>query len=103
MIMGADPIPGLERAWFELAWAGQSFLPGSEATIDGRLTEEGIIFKLGRELPKLIESNVRGYCDPILERAGGGEYNDFFWAVHPGPINSNDVASCNHLYIVGHV
>ncbi|XP_024358417.1 type III polyketide synthase B [Physcomitrium patens] len=84
MIMGKDPIPVLERAFFELDWAGQSFIPGTNKTIDGRLSEEGISFKLGRELPKLIESNIQGFCDPILKRAGGLKYNDIFWAVHPG-------------------
>jgi predicted naringenin-chalcone synthase len=28
MVLGADPLPNLERGYFELHWAGQSFIPG---------------------------------------------------------------------------
>jgi predicted naringenin-chalcone synthase len=89
MILGTDPLPVLETASFELDWAGQWYLPGTETTIEGTLTEEGLIFKLGRELPKLIEANVRAFCDPVIKRlaagtAGNLQYNDMFWAVHPG-------------------
>lgn len=84
MVMGADPVPVLERPLFELAWSGQSFIPGTGKTIEGRLSEEGISFKLGRELPKLIQSHIQGFCDPILSQIGGLAYNDIFWAVHPG-------------------
>ncbi|KAI7739942.1 hypothetical protein M8C21_029344 [Ambrosia artemisiifolia] len=57
--------------------------------IDGRLTEEGISFKLDRELPEIIEDNVKGFCDKLLGQFGlddkiGIDYNDLFWAVHPG-------------------
>ncbi|RVW13162.1 Type III polyketide synthase B [Vitis vinifera] len=50
MIIGSDPIPSTERPLFELHTAIQNFLPDTEKTIDGRLTEEGISFKLAREL-----------------------------------------------------
>ncbi len=89
MILGTDPLPVLETASFELDWAGQWYLPGTDTTIEGTLTEEGLIFKLGRELPKLIEANVRAFCDPVIKRVAAGtagnlQYNDMFWAVHPG-------------------
>lgn len=85
MVMGANPIPVLERPFFELHWAGQCFIPGTTKTIDGRLSEEGISFKLGRELPKLIEANIQAFCDPILKKVGEKlSYDDIFWAVHPG-------------------
>lgn len=29
MIIGADPLPNLEKSYFELHWAGQSFIPGT--------------------------------------------------------------------------
>ncbi|KAH9530593.1 hypothetical protein CY35_20G011000 [Sphagnum magellanicum] len=85
MILGTDPLPVTETPCFELDWAGQCYLPGTETTIEGNLTEEGIIFKLGRELPKIIEANVQPFCDPIIKRVAGNlQYNDLFWAVHPG-------------------
>jgi len=53
MIIGSDPILGKERPLFELHTAIQNFLPNTEKTIDGRLTEEGIGFTLARELPQM--------------------------------------------------
>ncbi|KAF8405362.1 hypothetical protein HHK36_010266 [Tetracentron sinense] len=85
MIIGSDPIPGIERPLFELHTAIQHFLPDTEKTIDGRFTEEGISFKLGRDLPQIIEDNVQGFCDKLMGAAGfSDKYNEMFWAVHPG-------------------
>ncbi|OEL24539.1 Type III polyketide synthase B [Dichanthelium oligosanthes] len=86
-VIGTDPAPA-ERPLFELHSALQSFLPGTEKTIEGRLTEEGIKFQLGRELPHIIEAHVEDFCRRLMkEREDGGErmgYDDMFWAVHPG-------------------
>lgn len=88
MIIGSDPIVGIERPLFELHIAAQKFLPHTQKIIDGRLTEEGISFKLARELPQIIEDNVEGFCDMLLADAIGSnenkDYNKLFWAVHPG-------------------
>lgn len=66
-IVGADPLPA-ESPCFELRFAGQSFVPGTEKTIEGGLTETGILFRLGRDLPKLIEDNVEGFCERFLRK-----------------------------------
>ncbi|KAJ4785550.1 Chalcone synthase [Rhynchospora pubera] len=86
VILGADPVPGVEKPLFELTSAIQQYLPDTEKTIDGRLTEEGIKFQLGRELPQVIESHVEEFCKKMLKDTvcSGAEYNDLFWAVHPG-------------------
>ncbi|CAM6112420.1 unnamed protein product [Calypogeia fissa] len=91
MILGADPLPSLERPHFELHWAGQSFIPGTQGVINGTLTEEGIIFTLGRELPAVLEANIEEFTSDLLKKitkedSGGKElkYNDLFWAIHPG-------------------
>lgn len=85
-ILGADPISGVEHPLLELHTAIQQFLPDTEKIIDGRLSEEGISFKLDRNLPEIIEGHVEGFCSGLLEEAGFGalQYNDLFWAVHPG-------------------
>lgn len=85
VVLGADPLPS-ETPLFELQLAMQTFLPDTEKTIDGRLTEEGINFKLGRELPQLIEDNVEEFCQKLLKLGGEKkrEYEEMFWAVHPG-------------------
>lgn len=86
MIIGTDPVSYSERPLFELHTAIQNFLPETEKIIDGKLTEEGISFKLARELPHIIEDNVEGFCHKLMRNAGVAEkeYNKLFWAVHPG-------------------
>ncbi|KAF5751049.1 Chalcone and stilbene synthase family protein [Tripterygium wilfordii] len=86
MIIGTDPVQGTERPLFELHTAIQNFLPNTEKTIDGKLTEEGISFKLARELPQIIEDHIEGFCDKLMRVIGltDKEYNKMFWAVHPG-------------------
>ncbi|KAL7206884.1 hypothetical protein ACSBR2_019563 [Camellia fascicularis] len=86
IVIGSDPIPSIERPLFELHTAIQHFLPDTEKIIDGRLTEEGINFKLSRALPQIIEDNIEGFCGKLMEIVGYSEkdYNKMFWAVHPG-------------------
>ncbi|KAM3376869.1 type III polyketide synthase B [Capsicum galapagoense] len=87
MIIGSNPIRDIERPLFELHTAIQHFLPDTEKIIDGRLTEEGISFKLERELPQIIEDNIEDFCDKLISNYTGindREYNKLFWAVHPG-------------------
>ncbi|XP_059311317.1 type III polyketide synthase B [Lycium ferocissimum] len=86
MIIGSNPIRDIERPLFELHTAIQHFLPDTEKIIDGRLTEEGISFKLERELPQIIEDNIEDFCDKLISISGinDKEYNKLFWAVHPG-------------------
>ncbi|VVB06765.1 unnamed protein product [Arabis nemorensis] len=87
LIIGADPTEA-ESPFMELHCAMQLFLPGTQGVIDGRLSEEGISFKLGRDLPQKIEDNVEDFCKKLMAKAGSGsgslELNDLFWAVHPG-------------------
>ncbi|KAJ0803275.1 putative chalcone/stilbene synthase, polyketide synthase, type III, thiolase [Helianthus annuus] len=85
-IIGADPISHVESPFLELSYAVQQFLPGTHNVIDGRLTEEGINFKLGRDLPQKIDDNIEGFCKKLMEKCGKNleDFNDLFWAVHPG-------------------
>ncbi|XP_006854881.2 type III polyketide synthase B [Amborella trichopoda] len=85
MILGTNPIEG-EKPLFELHTAIQHFLPGTEKIIDGRLTEEGINFKIERDLPQIIEDYIEAFCLKLMQKVGLGEegYNEMFWAVHPG-------------------
>ncbi|PSS29491.1 Type III polyketide synthase [Actinidia chinensis var. chinensis] len=86
IIIGSDPVQPIEKPLFELHIAIQNFLPDTEKIIDGRLTEEGISFKLEKELPQIIEDNIEGFCGKLMGFAGLQEkdYNKMFWAVHPG-------------------
>ncbi|XP_077236555.1 type III polyketide synthase A-like [Tasmannia lanceolata] len=84
VIVGTSPLEGVETPFMELNYAVQQFLPGTHNIIDGRLSEEGINFKLGRDLPQKIEDHIEGFCKMLMEKANLKEFNDLFWAVHPG-------------------
>ncbi|KAJ4727225.1 Chalcone synthase [Melia azedarach] len=84
VIIGAYPFTDKESPFMELNYAVQQFLPGTQNVIDGRLSEEGINFKLGRDLPQKIEDNIDEFCRKLMGKAGLEEFNDLFWAVHPG-------------------
>ncbi|TXG64727.1 hypothetical protein EZV62_011721 [Acer yangbiense] len=86
VVIGSDPVPFTEKPLFELHTAIQNFLPNTEKAIDGRLTEEGISFKLARDLPQIIEDNIEGFCNKLMKIIGlkNQDYNKLFWAVHPG-------------------
>lgn len=87
MIIGSNPdLKTEKRPLFELHTAIQHFLPDTEKIIDGKLTEEGISFRLDKELPQIIEDNIQDFCIELMGFAENLEkdYNKLFWAVHPG-------------------
>lgn len=83
-IIGTDPLLGTESPFLELNYAVQQFLPGTQNVIDGYLSEEGINFKLGRDLPQKIDENIEEFCHKLVVKTGLNDYNELFWAVHPG-------------------
>lgn len=83
VIIGTNPVVQ-ESPFMELNYAVQQFLPNTQNVIDGRLSEEGINFKLGRDLPQKIEENIEEFCKKLMEKANLKEFNELFWAVHPG-------------------
>jgi predicted naringenin-chalcone synthase len=85
VIIGSNPLTDQESSPFmELNYAVQQFLPGTHNVIDGKISEEGINFKLGRDLPQKIEDNIEEFCKKLMAKADLKEFNDLFWAVHPG-------------------
>lgn len=83
VIIGTNPLPN-ESPFIELNHAIQQFIPETQSIIEGKLTEEGINFKLGRELPIKIEENIETFCKNLMEKSGVQHFNEMFWAVHPG-------------------
>ncbi|CAM6050848.1 unnamed protein product, partial [Sphagnum compactum] len=84
LIVGADPIPQLERPLFEIQSAGETVLPESDGAIDGHLTEAGLIFHLMKDVPGLISKNIGKFLNEARKVANSPSWNDMFWAVHPG-------------------
>ncbi|CAD6253762.1 unnamed protein product [Miscanthus lutarioriparius] len=90
LIVGADPGTG-ERGLFEMVSASQGVIPGTEEAVVARLYEEGVMYKLNRDLPLLVSSNIQKLAKKALVNAGvltGDDDGDWieglFWAVHPG-------------------
>ncbi|KAL6976194.1 hypothetical protein U1Q18_024984, partial [Sarracenia purpurea var. burkii] len=52
--------------------------------IDDEILEESINFKLRRGLPQRIDENNEEFCKKLMEKAALSDFNDLFWAVHPG-------------------
>ncbi|KAJ3682286.1 hypothetical protein LUZ60_014859 [Juncus effusus] len=98
VIIGTDPIQTIEKPFLELHVAKQKFIPNTQTVIDGRMTEEGINFKLGRELPRMVEENIEEFCKILIKKTGLTEFNDLFWTVHPGgPAILNKLEACLRL------
>jgi chalcone synthase len=82
--VGSDPKPLVEIPLFEVLWAGETFLPGTQEAIDGKLTEAGLFLKASIEVPGLISSNIGAFLNEVRKVIGSPDYNEMFWAVHPG-------------------
>lgn len=83
-IIGTNPLLNHESPFIELNYAVQKFLPDTQNVIDGRISEEGINFKLGRDLPQKIEDNIEEFCNKLMAKCDVKDFNELFWAVHPG-------------------
>ncbi|KAH7836228.1 hypothetical protein Vadar_033812 [Vaccinium darrowii] len=58
IIIGADPVPEVEKPLFELVSTAQTILPDSDGAIGGRLREVGLTYHLLENVPELISKNI---------------------------------------------
>ncbi|OIT08165.1 PREDICTED: chalcone synthase 2-like [Nicotiana attenuata] len=84
IIIGSDPIPGVERPLFELVSAAQTLLPDSDGAIDGHLREVGLRFHLLKDVPRLISNNIEKSLMEAFQPLGLSDWNSIFWIAHPG-------------------
>ncbi|KAF7132339.1 hypothetical protein RHSIM_Rhsim09G0048100 [Rhododendron simsii] len=84
IIIGADPIPEVERPLFELVSAAQTILPSSDGAIEGHLREVGLTFHLLNDVPGLISKNIEEALTEAFQPLGISDWNSIFWIVHPG-------------------
>ena len=59
-------------------------LPASRGAMTWRVGDNGFEMTLSSELPALIGSCVRGWCEKWLGHAGVGLGDIAAWAIHPG-------------------
>lgn len=86
VIVGSDPIPGVEKPIFELLLAKQRILPDSGDVIQLHLREEGLTFNLSKENPDIIANHIEECVVDMLEPLGmlPEDLNSMFWVPHPG-------------------
>ncbi|KAM0822077.1 hypothetical protein ACQ4PT_071741 [Festuca glaucescens] len=86
-IIGADPVVvgTVERPLFEMVFATQTTIPGTEDEISMQLMKGGLDFHLSTRVPKLLKSNIERCLIDTFELLGvSATWNDLFWAIHPG-------------------
>ncbi|OAY67505.1 Chalcone synthase [Ananas comosus] len=84
VVVGADPLPGVEKPLFEMASTAQYILPASEGAIEGHLREVGLTFHLLNQVPAIISKNIEGSLEEAFEQLGISDWNSLFWIAHPG-------------------
>nr|AAP20864.1 putative chalcone synthase [Anthurium andraeanum] len=84
LVVGADPVEGVERPIFQVVSAAQTILPDSHGAIDGHLREVGLTFHLLKDVPGLISKNIDKSLVEAFEPLGISDWNSLFWIAHPG-------------------
>lgn len=84
VIVGSDPVVGVEQPLFQLVSAAQTILPDSEGAIDGHLREVGLTFHLLKDVPGLISKNIEKSLKEAFDPLNISDWNSIFWIAHPG-------------------
>ncbi|KAF3789512.1 Chalcone synthase 6-4 [Nymphaea thermarum] len=84
LIVGADPVPTLEKPIFQIAWTGQTIIPESSNAIKAHLQECGMTFHLVPEVPGLIAGGLGKILAEAFHPLGISDWNSIFWVPHPG-------------------
>ncbi|KAF5736662.1 chalcone synthase [Tripterygium wilfordii] len=84
IIVGSDPVPGVERPLYELVSTAQTILPDSHGAIDGHLREVGLTFHLLKDVPGLISKNIAKSLEEAFQPLNISDWNSLFWIAHPG-------------------
>ncbi|KAI9194558.1 hypothetical protein LWI28_007099 [Acer negundo] len=84
IIIGSDPLPGIEKPMYELVSAAQTILPNSDGAIDGHLREVGLTFHLLKDVPGLVSKNIEKSLIEAFKPLGISDWNSIFWIAHPG-------------------
>ncbi|XP_051212031.1 bisdemethoxycurcumin synthase-like [Lolium perenne] len=84
VIVGAGPFREGERALFEMVSSTQTAIPSTEHVLNMQVSEAGVEFHVGIEVPMLIGQNIQQCLQDTFSRAPVCSWNDLFWAVHPG-------------------
>ncbi|KAM0926445.1 hypothetical protein ACQ4PT_003517 [Festuca glaucescens] len=96
VIVGAGPFREGERPLFEMIAATQTTIPRTEHVLGMQVSGAGVDFHLGIQVPTLIGQNIKqclvdAFSAGLVDAPPFSDWNDLFWAVHPGgrPILDN--------------
>ncbi|GAB2221780.1 hypothetical protein Droror1_Dr00012968 [Drosera rotundifolia] len=84
VIIGSDPILGVEKPLFQLVKTTATILPDSDGAIDGHLREVGLTFHLMKDVPGIISKNIEKSLQEAFGPLGISDWNSLFWIAHPG-------------------
>ncbi|KAJ0989097.1 hypothetical protein J5N97_007453 [Dioscorea zingiberensis] len=84
MVIGADPVRGIEKPIYEIVSAMQILVPDSYDAVEGHLREVGVTFHSSPELPDLISKNLEPNLVRVFKQLGISDWNQLFWMSHPG-------------------
>jgi chalcone synthase len=85
LVIGADPLPEVERPIYEMYWSTQMAVPDSEHALKGRITEAGLFQQLEKDtVPILIAKHLGELTSEGKKLVGNPDNRDMFWVVHPG-------------------
>ncbi|PKI56529.1 hypothetical protein CRG98_023055 [Punica granatum] len=83
-IVGADPIPSVERPIFQIAHTSMHLVPDSDSEVTLDFLDAGLIVHVSEKVPSLIADNLEKSLVEALGPTGINDWNSLFWAAHPG-------------------
>lgn len=84
VIVGSDPVVGVERPLFQLVFTAQTILPDSHGAIDGHLREVGLTFHLLKDVSSLISEIIERSLREAFDPLDISDWNSIFWIAHLG-------------------
>ncbi|KAF7824693.1 chalcone synthase-like [Senna tora] len=88
MVIGADPIRSIECSLFKIVSTSQQTVEGTEKAIHLNASEMGQIYFIAREIPSILECNVKKCIFNAFGSLGitinDNDFNSLFYVVHPG-------------------
>ncbi|KMZ60473.1 Chalcone synthase [Zostera marina] len=84
LIIGSEPINGVEKPLFEIVSAYQTLIPETEEAIDGHLKSSGLSAFFSRDIPKFVSENIETCLTEAFGPIGVTDWNSIFWVSHVG-------------------
>nr|AAW50922.1 polyketide synthase type III isoform 2 [Wachendorfia thyrsiflora] len=84
LVVGADPIEGLEKPIFEVYYGAQTTMPDTPRAVGGHFEEVGLTFHTLPNLPQLVANNIGDCLMSAFKPTGITDWNKVFWVLHPG-------------------